>query len=99
MPVDTIIRLRRGTAAAWTLADPILALGEMGIETDTRQFKFGDGSTAWTGLSYGATPAGAGAVTTTGSPTTGVLTMFSGATSITDADAAAVSSALDLLGT
>jgi hypothetical protein len=30
-----------------------LALGECGLETDTRKVKFGDGATAWTGLSYG----------------------------------------------
>ncbi len=38
-----------------------------------------------------------GFVTTTGTPTTGVLAKFSSASSITDADAAAVSAALDLL--
>jgi hypothetical protein len=41
---------------------------------------------------------GSGTVTTTGSPTTGLIPMFSGATSITNADAAAVTAALDLLG-
>ena len=46
------IRLRRGTAAQWTAAAPVLALGEIGIETDTRRFKVGDGSTAWAALSY-----------------------------------------------
>lgn len=46
------VRLRRGTAAAWTAANPILALGEVGIETDTRRFKVGDGILAWSALSY-----------------------------------------------
>jgi hypothetical protein len=46
------IRLRRDTAANWTSANPVLLAGEMGIETDTRKYKVGDGSTAWTGLSY-----------------------------------------------
>jgi hypothetical protein len=46
------IRLRRDTAANWTAANPVLLNGEMGIETDTRKYKVGDGSTAWTGLSY-----------------------------------------------
>jgi len=46
------IRLRRDTAANWTAANPTLLAGEMGIETDTRKYKVGDGSTAWTGLSY-----------------------------------------------
>jgi len=51
---DTITRfkLRNGTAAAWTAANPVLLTGEIGIETDTRRYKIGDGSTAWSGLSY-----------------------------------------------
>lgn len=47
-----IIQIRRDTAANWTSANPTLAQGEMGYETDTGKLKFGDGSTAWTGLSY-----------------------------------------------
>lgn len=46
------IQVRRDTAANWTSADPTLAEGEMGLETDTTFFKFGDGSTAWTSLPY-----------------------------------------------
>ena len=46
------IKLKRDTAANWTSNNPTLAAGEMGIETDTNKFKFGDGSTAWTSLSY-----------------------------------------------
>lgn len=52
MPQNAQIQLRRDTAANWTSVNPILALGEMGLETDTRKIKFGDGTTAWTGLSY-----------------------------------------------
>ena len=47
------IQFRRGTAAEWTSANPTLAEGEMGIETDTDQFKVGDGATAWNSLAYG----------------------------------------------
>lgn len=47
------IQFRNDTAANWTSADPILAVGEMGIETDTDKFKIGDGTTAWTSLGYG----------------------------------------------
>lgn len=52
MPAITTIKLRRGTAAQWTSANPVLAAGEMGIETDTQRSKFGDGTTAWNSLSY-----------------------------------------------
>jgi len=51
----TQIQLRRGTAAAWISANPTLAPGEMGIETDTKKHKLGDGVTAWNSLSYAAT--------------------------------------------
>ena len=47
------IQLRRDTAANWTSANPTLASGEFGLETNTDQFKVGDGTTAWTSLGYG----------------------------------------------
>lgn len=46
------IRLRRDTAANWTAANPVLLAGEVGIETDTRKYKVGDGTLAWSSLSY-----------------------------------------------
>lgn len=49
------IQLRHDTAANWTSANPTLMVAEMGIETDTARFKIGDGSTAWTSLSYAST--------------------------------------------
>lgn len=46
------IQARRGTAATWTSANPVLAAGEPGYETDTNRVKLGDGTTAWTSLPY-----------------------------------------------
>jgi hypothetical protein len=46
------IQFRRDTAANWTSTNPILAQGEFGYETDTMKYKLGNGSTAWTSLSY-----------------------------------------------
>ncbi len=43
---------RRGTAATWTSANPILGVGEIGYETDTNKFKIGDGSNRWVNLNY-----------------------------------------------
>lgn len=43
---------RRGTAAEWTSANPILASGEFGFETDTGKFKIGNGSSNWAALAY-----------------------------------------------
>jgi len=57
MPVQ--IQLRNGTAAQWTAANPTLAAGEVGIESDTKKQKFGDGTTAWNSLGY----VGGGSVT------------------------------------
>jgi hypothetical protein len=45
-------KLRCGTAAAWTAANPLLLFGEMGIESDTRSFKFGNGTQLWNDLAY-----------------------------------------------
>lgn len=60
------IQLRRDTASNWTSANPVLAAGEIGIETDTDQFKIGDGATAWSSLSYGGLQGPAGADGATG---------------------------------
>lgn len=46
------LQTRRGTSAAWTAANPTLAAGEIGYETDTGSWKVGDGSTAWSSLTY-----------------------------------------------
>jgi cytoskeletal protein CcmA (bactofilin family) len=54
------IQLRRGLASEWTSADTALnasgglklAAGEVGLETDTGTFKFGDGTTRWSALPY-----------------------------------------------
>ena len=48
----TRMQQRRGTAAQWTAANPVLAAGEIGFETDTNKFKMGNGSSAWTALQY-----------------------------------------------
>jgi hypothetical protein len=48
------IQVRRGLASEWTTANPVLAAGEMGVETNTNKFKFGNGSDTWTALSYAA---------------------------------------------
>jgi hypothetical protein len=55
------IQFRRGTASEWTSANPTLAVGEMGLETDTDLFKIGDGTTAWTSLGYGGIEGTSGA--------------------------------------
>jgi hypothetical protein len=52
MPAQTVIKIRRGTAAQWTSANPTLAAGELGFESDTNRSKLGDGTTAWTSLGY-----------------------------------------------
>lgn len=57
----TQIQLRRDTAAAWTAANPVLASGEIGIETDTVvdaggarivKCKIGDGTLAWNAIPF-----------------------------------------------
>jgi hypothetical protein len=43
---------RRDIAADWTTDNPVLYLGEQGLEMDTRMYKVGDGITAWNDLPY-----------------------------------------------
>ena len=67
------IQVRRDTAANWTLANPVLAAGEPGAETDTGSIKIGDGIRNWTSLPYVAgVTLGSSAPPTIGSASAGV---------------------------
>ena len=52
MPRESEINFRKGSAAAWAAANPVLDLGEPGFENDTLKFKVGDGVTQWNLLRY-----------------------------------------------
>ncbi|MEY4331313.1 MAG: Rhodococcus phage ReqiPoco6 [Bacteroidota bacterium] len=52
MPSDIAIKIRRGTNAQWLAANPILAAGELGLNTDNNRLKVGNGSLGWNSLSY-----------------------------------------------
>lgn len=98
----TQIRFRQGTAAEWLEANPILADGEPGYETDTNKFKIGDGENTWsvlhyqgegdgqgiTGININGTPAAVvdGIVGLTIPTQTSELTNNSGFVTITDLD-------------
>jgi hypothetical protein len=46
------IQFRRDTADNWAFHNPRLMPGEIGMETDTQQFKIGDGDLDWEDLPY-----------------------------------------------
>lgn len=46
------IQLRGDSKSNWESANPVLKERELGLETDTLKFKFGDGETRWNSLSY-----------------------------------------------
>ncbi len=107
MPVQTVIKLRRDTAANWESTNPVLASGEEGYETDTGFRKIGNGTSAWASLPYMATSRIAQTVkNTSGSPMAkGSVVYISSATggdvsvSLADADTEATSSkTIGLLG-
>jgi hypothetical protein len=47
------IQLRRGTTQEWEQANPVLLEAEIGIDTEAKQFKVGDGISPWLFLEYG----------------------------------------------
>jgi hypothetical protein len=80
------IQLRKDTAANWTSANPTLANGQPGWESDTNKLKIGNGSTVWASLAYFgsagtvtsvAFSGGTTGLTVTGSPitTSGTITL------------------------
>jgi hypothetical protein len=52
------IQLRRGTAAEWASANPVLAEGELAVEIDTGKFKLGNGILHWNNIDYSSGVAG-----------------------------------------
>jgi hypothetical protein len=62
------IQFRNDTAANWTSADPVLAIGELGLENDTDQFKIGNGVDTWEDLPYGGIVGPTGPVSTVPGP-------------------------------
>jgi hypothetical protein len=46
------IQIRRGSATDWATHNPVLSSGELGYDTTNKNFKVGDGSTAWSSLLY-----------------------------------------------
>lgn len=50
--LSALQKQRRDTASNWTSNNTVLLAGEWGIESDTKKFKIGDGSTAWQSLDY-----------------------------------------------
>ncbi len=53
MIVPGQFQFRRDLSTNWSLFNPTLLAGELGIESDTDQFKLGDGITPWNSLGYG----------------------------------------------
>ena len=50
--MSAVMQQKRGTAANWFSANPILLAGEIGFESDTNKLKIGDGIKAWNDLDY-----------------------------------------------
>jgi len=88
------IQIRRDTAANWTSANPILAQGELGLETDTLKVKAGDGSTAWTSASYLIDTGGYAAYSDTTANFTGTL-QNGGSNVVVDSDIGSTVQAFD----
>lgn len=48
--MSQIIQIRHDTTINWAAADPVLAIGEIGTDTDLAIFKIGDGVLHWSNL-------------------------------------------------
>ena len=46
------VRVRRDTSANWAASNPVLLDGEQGYDKTLKQYKTGDGATAWTSLLF-----------------------------------------------
>ena len=50
--LESKIIIRNDTKDNWTTFNPVLLKGEMGIETNTKRIKIGDGVSSWNSLEY-----------------------------------------------
>lgn len=50
--IPTKFKLRHDIASNWTAKNPVLLEGEVGFETDTKNFKVGNGTSSWQELQY-----------------------------------------------
>lgn len=80
------IQYRRGTNAEWAAANPVLAVGEPGYETDTGYFKVGNGTSPWNALLYSSGKMGTNAVVSIGTVS---ITAPGTSPTVTDGDASA----------
>lgn len=64
MPRIDLIQIRRGTAAEWAAADPVLAAGELGFVSDAYEIMVGNGVGIWSGLAAIGGGGGGGDVAT-----------------------------------
>ena len=80
------VQIRRGTAAQWNAANPVLSDGELGVESDTSKIKVGNGSAPWNSLPYvPAPPLTAGVVTSTELATSSVVEAKIASSAVTEA--------------
>lgn len=89
-------RVKKDIAANWTSTNPVLRANTWGLETDTGELKFGDGSTTWANLPYIAessakTTTGTGSVVCATSPTLVTPTLGVAAATSVSAGAGSVS--------
>jgi len=50
--ISARFQFRYDTAANWTANNPLLLAGELGLESDTNNFKLGNGISLWASLPY-----------------------------------------------
>jgi hypothetical protein len=46
------IQIRRGTQTEWETHNPVLFIGELGLDVSSKRIKAGDGFSTWTELPY-----------------------------------------------
>jgi hypothetical protein len=80
MSINVRLRQVTDTSSNWTTNNPVLLSGELGVESDTRKVKIGDGVTAWNSLLYLSAAASTswGGITGTLSSQTDLNTALSG---------------------
>jgi hypothetical protein len=70
------IQLRQGLSSEWVTSNPVLTVGEPGVENDTLKLKIGDGTRTWNQLPYVGEAGVAGTSVTSVNSKTGAVVLL-----------------------
>ena len=103
--VKQVVSIRHDTSTGWVSSNPILAVAEIGFESDSKKLKVGDGFSVWKSLDYTSSSTSTStSIFTTNDVQNAIQALLSngvqsGITFVYNTDTSSLSSTVDILST